>query len=354
MIEMSTQQTAFQGANQSSQNPTSAQLSTGNGRHQGPSTTSADHRESQVTNGSPWNEQKIAMALGWFSIGLGTFQLLAPNAFNRMIGVRRDCPLFVRLACGARELAAGVGILTQTRPAGVVWSRVAGDAFDLALLGAAMTSEENEHDRLALAAAAVAGVTALDVYCAQQLSRDAESSARGAQPGKIHVKKTITVNSSPEELYRFWHNYENFPQFMKYLESVKMLDNKRSHWVAKGPLGKSVEWDAETTSDIPNQEIAWRTLPDSHVYHEGSVRFQAANGGRGTRVSVDLHYSPPGGLLGAGFAKLFGKEPQQEITQDLFRFKQLIETGEIPTTKGQSTGKQSPLAFLREDQMGSR
>jgi uncharacterized membrane protein len=322
---------------------------TASSRNDSPSRFDGNQREPSNTN-SPLHEQKIAIGLGWFSIALGAAEILAPQAVARLIGVRRDHNLLLRFY-GLREIAAGVGILTQPRPAGPVWSRVAGDIVDLATLGALMASDDSDRERLALATAAVAGVTALDVYCAQQLSRDSESSSRDAESAAIHVKRTITVNRAPEDLYNFWRNYENFPQFMKYLESVKTDGGARSHWVAKGPLGKRVEWDAETTADVPNQRIAWRTLPKSEVYHEGSVRFQRANGGRGTRVVVELYYRPPGGLLGAGLAKLFGKEPQQEITEDLFHFKQLMETGELPTIKGQPAGRRSLLASVREDRI---
>jgi uncharacterized membrane protein len=155
----------------------------------------------------------------------------------------------------------------------------------------------------------------------------------------IHVEKTVTINRSPEELYAFWHNFENLPRFMQHLESVQVLDAGRSHWVAKAPAGTSVEWDAEITEDHPNTGIAWRALPDSQVVNSGAVLFTPGPQGRGTEVRVTLDYQPPGGGLGAAVARLFGEEPSQQVMDDLRHFKELMEAGEIPTTDGQPSGR---------------
>ncbi|MGA9995186.1 MAG: SRPBCC family protein [Pyrinomonadaceae bacterium] len=148
------------------------------------------------------------------------------------------------------------------------------------------------------------------------------------------MKKSIVINGSPEELYQFWHDFENLPRFMKHLESVRVTGDKRSHWVAKAPAGTNVEWDAEITEDQPNELIAWRSLEESDVRNSGSVRFERAPGGRGTRVTVELEYDPPGGVIGAGVAKLFGEEPEQQIYDDLRCVKQVIETGEVVISEG--------------------
>lgn len=155
----------------------------------------------------------------------------------------------------------------------------------------------------------------------------------------IRVDKAITVNRPSAELYSFWRKLENLPRFMKHLESVTELDSKRSKWVAKGPLGKSVEWTAEIINEIPGQLLAWRSLEGSEVANAGSVQFKPSAGGRETIVRVEMRYDPPGGTLGAVFAKLFGEEPNLQVQEDLRRFKSLIEAGEIPTTEGQSTGR---------------
>jgi uncharacterized membrane protein len=147
------------------------------------------------------------------------------------------------------------------------------------------------------------------------------------------------INKAPEELYRFWRNFENLPRFMNHLESVTPLGGDRSHWVAKAPAGARVEWDAEVYNEKENELIAWRSLEDADVNNAGSVRFRRAPNGRGTEVKVVLNYEPPGGKIGAAIAKLFGEEPGQQIEEDLHRFKQLMEAGEVPTTAGQSSGR---------------
>jgi uncharacterized membrane protein len=155
----------------------------------------------------------------------------------------------------------------------------------------------------------------------------------------IKVEKSVTINKSPEELYNFWRNFENLPRFMNHLESVKQTGEGRSHWVAKAPAGRTVEWDAEIYNEKENQLIAWRSLEGADVDNAGSVRFEPATDGRGTVVKVTLKYDPPGGVLGSFVAKLFGEEPSQQIEEDLHRFKQVMETGATPTTEGQSSGR---------------
>jgi uncharacterized membrane protein len=155
----------------------------------------------------------------------------------------------------------------------------------------------------------------------------------------LKVEKSVIINRTPEELYRFWRNFENLPRFMNHLESVQVTDEKRSHWVAKGPAGRSVEWDAEIYNEKENEMIAWRTLENADVASAGSVHFETAPGLRGTVVRVVLKYDPPAGKLGAFVARLFGENPEQQIDEDLRRFKQLIETGEVATTEGQPSGR---------------
>lgn len=145
----------------------------------------------------------------------------------------------------------------------------------------------------------------------------------------MHVKQAITVNRSRDEVYEFWHDFENLPRFMNHLESVRSDGAGRSHWKAKGPAGKTVEWDAEIVEDRPNELIAWRSVKGADVDNSGSVRFKPAPGGRGTEVHVEIEYTPPGGVIGATVAKLFGEEPSQQVDGDLRRFKQVMETGEV-------------------------
>jgi uncharacterized membrane protein len=160
-------------------------------------------------------------------------------------------------------------------------------------------------------------------------------------PHGIKVERVGTIDRPVEELYRFWRNFENLPRFMEHLESVKVLDNKRSHWVAKAPAGGSVEWDAEIVEERENELISWRSLPGADVPNTGRVTFTKAPGNRGYEVRVNLEYSPPAGQLGAAFAKLFGEEPDQQVMEDLRHFKEIMEVGEIPTTKGQPSCRNS-------------
>jgi len=278
--------------------------------------------------------RQLSQALGWFSIGLGLAELLAPRALGRALGVG-DQPALLRL-CGLREVISGVGLLSERLPSRWAMARVAGDAMDLALLGAAARQPNADQARIAAAATMVAGVTALDIFASQQL-RAVDSAHEPVET----VTKSITINASPEVLYRFWRNLENFPRFMRHLEEVKATGERTSHWIAKAPGGTTVEWDAEIVEDEANSRLAWRTLPDTSVEHEGIVSFEPAPGGRGTIVRVEMSYVPPAGKIGVVVAKMFGEEPSVQIDGDLRRMKQLIETGEIATTEGQPTGRRS-------------
>ena len=160
----------------------------------------------------------------------------------------------------------------------------------------------------------------------------------------IRVERAVTVNRPRGELYQMWRDFENLPRFMKYLETVQMddRDTGRSHWVVKGPLNRLIEWDAEVIEERENELLVWKSLPGSMVESMGRVEFVDAPGGRGTIVHVSLEYNPPAGSLGAAFAKLFGREPGYQIKEDLRHFKQIAETGEIPTVEGQSSGRSDP------------
>ncbi len=163
------------------------------------------------------------------------------------------------------------------------------------------------------------------------------SASVGHQEG-VRVEKTVTINKSPEELYRFWRNFENLPRFMTHLESVHVQDATHSHWKAKGPAKKSVEWDAVIISDIANEVIAWQST-DAQIANAGSVRFRSAPGGRGAEVTVNLAYDPPAGKAGMVVARMFGAEPTQQVQDALRHFKTVMEAGEIATTDGQPKGK---------------
>ena len=276
--------------------------------------------------------ESTADFLGYFSLGLGLAEVLAPDVIARVVGV--DEPdgrtrTTVRLM-GLREIGHGVAILSNQQPARSVWARVAGDVLDLALLGRVLANPDNHRERTVFGIANVLAVAALDVVTSRQLSRQPRTEVNAAaDAGIVHTRRSITVWRPVEEVYAFWRNLENLPRFMRHLESVTVLGDRRSRWRAKAPAGRTVEWDAETIDDRENELIAWRSLPDADVYNAGTVRFMPAPGKRGTEVRVDLEYRPPLGKLGSKVAMLFREEPGQQVQDDLRHFKQVMETGEI-------------------------
>ena len=169
----------------------------------------------------------------------------------------------------------------------------------------------------------------------------------------IHVSKAYTITKPASELFSFWRNFENLPKFMTHLEEVTVLDDKRSHWKARAPAGATVEWDAEIIHEEPDQVISWRSLKDADVHSSGSVRFTEIPE-VGTEVRVILNYLPPLGKLGALVARLFGEEPAQQIQEDLRHFKQLMETGEIPTNEGPRGDCSERFSQERFSQGGAR
>ena len=222
------------------------------------------------------------------------------------------------------SLAAGLGLAAY----GLIGrKRGTGAGLALAGLGGALVKR---------------GVTAhCDAYSMMGIntSRTSEDtrSALGGRAG-VHVDESVTINQPVEILYRFWRNLENLPRFLRHLESVERVTDTLSRWRAKGPGGSTLEWNAEIINEVPNQVIGWRSIEGSDVVSAGSVNFDDAGPGRGTRVHVRLQYSPPGGKVGAAVAKLLGRDPGTEIREDLRQFKQILEAGEVPTTAGQPRG----------------
>ncbi len=286
---------------------------------------------SQSWEGEPGkgSAQGWARGLGWFSVGLGFTELLLPGPLGRLIGVR-DHRTLIR-AMGAREIAAGIMVLKERTPTRSMAARVSGDIVDLGLLSAGLGSRGARRGRIVGAAAAVAGVTALDVLCTKQLA-EREPSALA------ETVQTIAINRSPEECYQFWRDFENLPRFMKHVESVRVMPEGRTRWIAKGPAGMRVQWDAEITEDRPGR-ITWRSLEGSDIENTGSVRFERAPTGHGTIVRAHIQYRPPAGKIGSVVAKLFGEEPSIQAKTDLRRFKQMMETGEVATIEGQTSGR---------------
>jgi len=170
-------------------------------------------------------------------------------------------------------------------------------------------------------------------------TRHAGAAAQLAERRSVNVVESQTIQRPPRDVYDHWRRLANLPGFMKHLESVTEESDTRSHWVAKMPGGARVEWDAEITTDVPGERLAWRSIEGSEITHVGTVQFRPAPAGRGTEVVVSLEYAPPAGVVGEAVAKLLGNTPERQISADLRSFKQIMEAGEIATTEGQPSGR---------------
>jgi uncharacterized membrane protein len=288
-----------------------------------------DQFQPATANGnSRTSAEQLARGLGWFSIGLGLAELLAPRAMAKISGVRSENAGLIQLF-GIREIASGVAIFMQgDQPATALWSRVAGDALDLASLGIALASPDSNKARVGFATANVLAVTALDVLCAQEYSRKSTDSPT------TQTRKSLIIDRPADELYQAWRNFEQLPRFMRNLESVTVAADGRSHWVAKTPAGLTVKWDAEIVEDTPGELISWRSVEDSEINNSGSVRFRPAPGNRGTIVTVELNYDLPGGMITNALAKLLREDPGVLAQESLRLFKQIMEVGEVSLSDG--------------------
>lgn len=279
----------------------------------------------------------LADGLGWFSLGLGIAQIAAPDAFNKQVGAADNSRnrTLVR-GIGAREIAHGVGILSGLNPA-ALWSRVAGDAMDLTLLGRTLDSNKNKKERkkkTELAIVSVAGVTMLDLLAS---AWRAGTSRPGTEDRVMREKASITVKRPIEEAYLYWHDFGNFPHFMEHLQSVVMVGPRRFRWRSHGPA--EIEWEVEITREAVNEFIEWRSVDGSKGEHTGSVRFTPAPGGRGTEVTVELDYGS--GALVSALAKVAEGKLGHQLGDDLRRFKQVLETGEVVRSEGSPEGSRT-------------
>lgn len=148
----------------------------------------------------------------------------------------------------------------------------------------------------------------------------------------IKVRKAINIDAPIDEVYRFWRNFENFKLFMDHVKDITVQDDI-STWQVAGPAGSTIEFQVHITRDIPNESIAWESLPGSQVQQAGFVHFDPNRDG-GTRVTVQIDYLPPAGALGHAVAQLFGVDPRQAMNEDLIRLKSLLEQGKTSSTKG--------------------
>jgi uncharacterized membrane protein len=264
---------------------------------------------------------KLARGMGWFGIALGVAEISAPNALTYAIGL---CPdrrsAWVMRAMGVREILHGVGILMRPRRPIPIWTRVAGDIVDLALLVTAATTRRWSTPRAAGAIAAVAGAAVLDIVASRRVQRAYNTSNR---PSTF----AVTINRSPGEVYSFLRDFKRLPQFMHYLDKVQETGPTTSHWIANLPLGGKVAWDAEIIQDRPGELIEWRSVRGSKIMTRGRVRFVTPPGRDNmTEVHVEMQLGGSGVGPSAMLADYFAK-PQ--LKGDLRRLKQVIETGEV-------------------------
>jgi uncharacterized membrane protein len=282
-------------------------------------------------------EDRVMRMLGWLSAGLSVPQVSMPGGFARAIGVgdgprQRVAMTFV----GARELAAAAGLLLQGNPMWL-WGRVAGDIMDLSMLSRALRDRDRKGTVRTIAATAVAaGITGIDVYAAV---------TRARRKSMVDLTATTTITRSRQEAYDQWRHLDRMPAFMAHIDSISMTGPKTSHWRASKPFGRMVEWDAEIIEDVPGERIVWRSIDGALVRNEGEVRFTPAPTERDTEVRVRIRYSMPAGKVGESVARYFGEDPHQALGDDLRRFKQVAETGEVVRSDGAPGGKRARREF---------
>ena len=279
--------------------------------------------------------QQLARALGWFSIGLGAAEVVAPGRLDRFLGVG-DRTVLVR-GFGVREIATGVGILVPGNPAPGVWARIAGDALDLAALGSALRADGAKRGRVGAALGAVVGITAVDVIAARRLGT--ERGTAGSSGEAMEVERSLTVAKPADELHRLWREPATVPRVMGGIAEVTVLDSERARWTVRGPLGRTQEWETRIVEERPGEVVRWEAQPGAAMPNSGWVRFRPGPPDWGTVVTLGIRFEAPGGALGGAAAKLAHRVPEMAVGKALRRFKNLAETGEIPTTEGQPAAR---------------
>jgi uncharacterized membrane protein len=319
----------------------------------------ATHAREQVSDGTAGEPAERTgqvwhvRGLGWLSIGLGLAGLLAPGRLARLTGRfdTRGHRRTLRLI-GTRELLTGLAIVTRRRPNRWLWSRVVGDAIDLGLaFGTRGWSRGLRPRRQSITLAALGAITAADLVSSYRTIRGrsrAPSDQRESEGRKetAPFRASITINRPPALVYTFWRRLENLPRFMTYLDSIQVIDDRRSHWKAVA-AGAAIEWDAEITEDVPNRVIAWQSAGTStgataKIAHSGRVQFKEAPGDRGTEVRLEMRVVLPGGAPARAAARLLHRVPEQLALNDLHRLKQLIETGSIARSDASIHGGPHP------------
>jgi len=275
--------------------------------------------------------------LGWLSVALGAGAMLAPRPLATLTGLRAQSALLPFV--GLRELASGWGLLTQQENSTPwLWSRVVGDIMDLAVISSALKPSNTQRTRALGTVGVVAAIAAADLTA---VIADSNRGGRAVAAGP--VSEGLIVNKTPQECYEFWRDPNNLPRFSAAVDSVARIDDRHVRWLLRGPLSQKVAVTIKTTTDEPARRIAWHSVGRSDLSHAGVVRFDPAPGNRGTLVSALLWYPPLSGTAGWRIGSFVGADPRSRLREDLRRFKQLLETGEVSTTRGQSSGRRSWL-----------
>ena len=309
-----------------------------------------DQAQSQARSAEGATSNRVR-GLAILSLVLGAGGSFMPGAVARLSGLEPHARLLPLV--GLRELAAGVGLLTSRNPTPWLWSRVVGDGMDLAVILASLMNRGNPRKlSAAITMAVVAAITAVDARESLRRTQGAQSS--GSTAPDALASASVLIARTPQECYEFWRDPTNMTRISPLVESVTVLDERTSRWCIRSPLGRRIEWDSKVTGETPGERISWRSVDGGGLYHAGVVRFERATGGRGTLVSASVHFRVAGGPAGLGLVKLLGTHPQSEIREDLRRFKQLLEAGEIPTTRGQPSGRRSLLGRMTREGRLSR
>lgn len=230
------------------------------------------------------------------------------------------CPVNVGKIERWISIAGAVGLLCVTAKREPL-AKLAGLAASASLLYRGLTGKCHVYDAIGMSTAA---------------SRPNENTVIHNKKG-IHVIESMTIQQPVERVYRAWRDFSNLPKFLTHVESVQNLDERSSRWVIQTPSGK-LQWNATLIEDKPNELISWKSLEDADVRSAGSIRFQFLQALEATELTVNLRYAPAAGRIAAWMSSFFSDSAEDMIREDLRRFKQIQETGEVPTTEGQPTG----------------
>lgn len=279
------------------------------------------------------NDRTLARSLGWFSIALGSLELVAAPRLRSFF--RAGEPTLIRLF-GVRENVSGLAILALPDPEPGIWARGAGDALDIVVLASMLKAPGSRKPRVTGALAMVLGITALDVIAVRRLSGRLAASGNGEKRVSIH--RSITIGRPAADLYALWQDPATLPRLLDGAASVTVDADGRQHWKVVLSKVHTVEWTASTIAEDASERIAWSTSDGADLDARGEVRFQPAPGDWGTEVKLTLEIAPPGGAA-ALVKPLGGLVGRLGASQVLHRFKSLAETGEIPTLSGQPAAR---------------